>query len=173
MTTVGHTLTGLSIAVLSLPPGRSYRWYALTGACFIAFANVPDFPLPGWGHGSYAVSQSIFVTILLAGIFVSLFRSLGPRTGVGGLVILAWSAAWLSHMVLDSMYAQGNGIAIVWPISDAHLAMPVPWFETLQLPARSENNIRVFWIETIAYGAMLVSCIGLRWVWSFRRQWTI
>ena len=66
MTTVGHSLAGLSIAVLTLPKGRSLLWYLLVGHLFILFANLPDFPLPGWGHASYQVSHSIFVTILLA-----------------------------------------------------------------------------------------------------------
>ena len=168
VTTVGHSLTGLSIAVLTLPREQSLRWYVLMGLCFVFFANVPDFSLPGWGHGFYHVSHSVFMTLLLASLLALLFLWPTFRVPVGGRVIVVWSAAWLSHMVLDSMYAHGRGIAIFWPFSDAHLAMPVPWFETLQMPARSAHNLRVFAIEAMVYGATLVACVGLRWTWSRR-----
>ncbi len=68
MTTIGHSLTGLSLAVLTLPHGQSRRWYLLTTVLFVVFANLSDFPLPGWGHYSYHVSHSVFVTALLASL---------------------------------------------------------------------------------------------------------
>jgi membrane-bound metal-dependent hydrolase YbcI (DUF457 family) len=171
VTTVGHSLTGLSLAVLTLPPKQSRRWYVLTGLCFIFFANIPDIPLPGWGHGFYRVSHSVFVTLLLASLLALLLLWPRFRVLVGGRVIVAWSATWLSHMVLDSMYAHGRGIAIFWPFSDAHLAMPVPWFETLHVSVRSARDLRVFAIEAMVYGAMLILCVGLRWTWSRRSCW--
>jgi hypothetical protein len=74
-------------------------------------------------------------------------------------------------MVLDSMYAHGRGIAVFWPFSDAHLALPVPWFETLNIPVRSAHNLRVFAIEAMVYGVTLLSCVGLRWALSRRPNW--
>jgi len=168
VTTVGHSLTGLSLAVLTLPRRQSRRWYVLTGLLFVFFSNVPDFPLPGWGHSSYQVSHSVVVTLLLASLLALLLLWPTFHAHVGGRVIVAWSAAWLSHMVLDSMYAHGRGIAILWPFSDVHLTMAVPWFETLFLPSPSEHDLRVFAIEAMVYGATLVSCVGLRWAWSRR-----
>jgi hypothetical protein len=85
-------------------------------------------------------------------------------------VITAWSIAWLSHLPLDSMYSHGMGIAIFWPFSDAHLAMPVPWFETVSLPAQSGHNLRVFAIEAIVFGAALIFCLAMRWMWSRRNS---
>ena len=164
-------MTGLSLAVLTLPPAQSSRWYLLTGLCFVFFANVPDFSLPGWGHDAYHVSHSVFVTLLLASLLALLLLWTTFRVSVGRRVVVAWSAAWFSHMVLDSLYAHGRGIAIFWPFSDAHLAMPIPWFETLSLPVRSAHNLRVFAIEALAYTVFLVSCIGLRWAWSQRSCW--
>ena len=62
MTTIGHSLSGLSIAVLTLPRGRSLLWYVVAGHLFVFFANIPDYPFPGWGHEAYQVSHSIFLT---------------------------------------------------------------------------------------------------------------
>jgi len=163
-------LTGLSLAVLTLPRGRSRRWYAMMSIVFVAFANLSDFPLPGWGHISYHVSHSVFVTLLLASLLALLLLWPTFHTRVGVKVLAAWCIAWLSHLPLDSMYAHGQGIAIFWPFSNAHLAMPVPWFETLRLPVQSEHNLRVFATETVVFGAVLVSCVSLRWAWSQRNK---
>jgi len=166
VTTIGHSLTGLSLAALTLPPGQSRRLYVLTTAIFVALANVADLPLPGWGHSAYHVSHSIFVTALLASLMALLLFWPTFHAKVGVKVIAAWSIAWLSHLPLDSMYAHGQGIAIFWPFSEAHLAMPVPWFETVSLPARTVENLRVFGVETAVFGAALVASVGLRRAWS-------
>ncbi len=170
MTTIGHSLTGLSLAALTLPPGQSRRWYVLTTVVFVAFANVADFPLPGWGHNAYHISHSLFVTILLASLMALLLLWPTFNARVGAKVIAAWSIAWLSHLPLDSMYAHGQGIGIFWPFSETHLAMPVSWFETVTLPAKSGHNLRVFGIETLVFGAALVFCVGLRRAWSRRKS---
>ncbi len=115
MTTVGHSLTGIAIAALTLPQAQTRRWYFFIGAGFVFFANLPDYPLPGWGHNSYLVSHSIFVTALLAALLGLLLLWPTFQAGVGKRVLVAWSAAWFSHMLLDSMYNHGQGIAIFWP----------------------------------------------------------
>ena len=170
MTTVGHSLTGMAIAALILPQAQPRRWYIFIVAGFVFFANLPDYPLPGWGHNSYLVSHSIFVTALLASLTGLLLLWPTFQAGVGKRVLIAWSVAWFSHMLLDSMYNHGQGIAIFWPFSEAHLAMPVSWFETLRIPAKSEHNLRVFAIETMVFGAALVASTGLRWAWSRRND---
>jgi membrane-bound metal-dependent hydrolase YbcI (DUF457 family) len=162
VTTVGHSLTGLSIATLVLPRGRSIAWYLIVGQFCIFFANLPDFPLPGWGHGNYHVSHSLFVTLFLIGVLALPLRWLPRRKHPAESVLAAWSLAWLSHLVLDSMYAHGRGIGIFWPLSEAHLALPVPWFQTVSLPPFTGHNLRVFAIEALAYGGLLATCIVAR-----------
>jgi len=152
----------MAIAALALPQAQSRRWYLWMLFAFGFFANLPDYPLPGWGHVSYHVSHSIFVTALLAALMALLLLWPTFHERVGRRVLVAWSIAWFSHMVLDSMYNHGQGIAIFWPVSDAHLAMPVTWFETVRLPVKSEHNLRVFAIETVVFGAALLACIGIR-----------
>ena len=162
MTTVGHSLAGLSIAVLTLPTGRSLLWYVAVGHLFILFANLPDLPLPGWGHANYEVSHSVFVTMLLASTLGLLMFIPGFDSRVGFRVLLFWSLTWLSHMVLDSMYNHGLGIGVFWPFSDAHLVLPVPWFETLTWPPITEHNRHVFLTEIAVFGAVLAACLLLR-----------
>lgn len=169
MTTVGHSLTGLSIAVLTLPRGRSLAWYLIVGQFYLFFANLPDFPLPGWGHDSYRVSHSLFLTLLLASLLFFLLLRPRLRAELNWKVLVAWSAAWLSHLPLDAMYNHARGIGIFWPFSDAHLVLPVSWFSTITLPPFTAANLRVFGIEAVVYGIVLLMCIGARYLWSARR----
>ena len=162
MTTVGHSLTGISIAVLSLPRGKSLLWYLIVGHMYVFFANVPDFPLPGWGHDSYQVSHSIFLTALLASFLGLLLLVPRLEEQLGRKVVITWGITWLLHMVLDSLYNHGHGIGIFWPFSDAHLVLPLPWFETLTWPPKTEHNLQVFLIELGFYGVLLLGCVWIR-----------
>lgn len=170
MTTVGHSLAGLSMAVLALPKGRSLPWYLLVGHLFVLFANLPDFPLPGWGHASYEISHSIFVTLLMASALALLLLVPGFDTRIGTRVIVLWSLAWLSHLPLDAIYNHGLGIGIFWPVSDAHLVLPLPWFETLTWPPFSAHNRRVFGFESAFLGTLLLASFVLRRVVLTRRE---
>lgn len=162
VTTVGHSLAGLSIAALALPRGRSLLWYIVFGHFFVFFANLPDFPLPGWGHDSYQVSHSIFLAALLASLLALLLFLPKFNAQVGKTMVVAWSITWLSHMLLDSMYSHGMGIGIFWPLSNAHLALPLPWFETLRWPPVSEHNRSVLITEIGVFGTLLLLCVSLR-----------
>jgi len=123
-------LTGIALPTLTLPQARSEWWYFWIVNGMVFFANLPDFRLPGRGHSSYLVSHGIFVVALLAALLALFLLWPTFNARVGRRVLIAWS----SHILLDSMYKHGQGIAVFWPFSDAHLAMPVAWFETIRLP---------------------------------------
>ena len=105
----------------------------------------------------------MFVTALLTSLLSMLV--LLPRFDrtVGARIVAAWAFTWLSHMFLDSLYAHGAGIGIFWPFSNAHLALPVPWFETLRWPPVSEHNRNVIRTELLVFGTVLAVCLGMRW----------
>ena len=168
MTIVGHSLTGLSLAAIALPRGKSLLWYLVIGHFFILFANMPDLPLPGWGHRNYQISHSLFVTALLASLLPLLLLLPRFHSTVGSRIVLAWALTWFGHMLLDLMYSHGAGIGIFWPFSNAHLALPLPWFETLRWPPITEHNKNVFQTEMLAFGSLLALCLGLRWLRSRR-----
>jgi hypothetical protein len=167
MTSVGHTLTGLTIAVGGMPVGLARRRRAALLLLCGTAANLPDFPLPGWGHHMYHVSHSLFVTaalLSLLGLALHVRPELrGRMAGWRGFILVG--VAWSSHMVLDSLYSHGRGIGIFWPLSDAHLALPLPWFHTLSPPWRTVRNLHVFGLELLVYGAVLLTTGGARfWV---------
>lgn len=164
MTPVGHSLTGLAIGCIVCPASFPLRGKAAALAVFVLLANAPDLPLPSWGHDRYDISHSVFVTtagiVALAIMLLSLpwsRRVLTPALVIGGAV------AWYSHLLLDTFYNHGQGLAMFWPLSDARLALPIPWFTTMNRDQIfSEHNARVFGIEGVVYGAVLVLAVGLR-----------
>src|SRR5262245_59028329 len=121
MTSVGHTLVGIAIGTFCVPPEASTRWKARYFVAFMVLPNVPDLPFPFWGHDRYDISHSLVVNLLLCLILLTLLtwhphsrRSIGSGKVLGGGM-----CAWLSHLVLDSFYNHGRGVAIFWPVSDA------------------------------------------------------
>lgn len=164
MTTVGHALTGLTVAVVVMPPGRSWLWYLWAGHWFIGFANLPDFPVPYWGHSRYDISHSVFVTFAFAMVFVaatSMRRRLWAQLGTP--IVAGYVVAWFSHLLLDSFYNHGRGIAIFWPLSEARLALPIPIFSVAHLdPFFTIHNATVCAIELAVYGSLFVIALAAR-----------
>ena len=168
MTFVGHSLTGAAIAVLAVRPQSSCRRVALTLAVFVVLANVPDLPFPNWGHDRYDISHSIFTIfplVLIFSAFIILSPSLRTRAG-GAAVVLAGALACCSHLLLDTFYNHGMGLAMFWPVSSGRVALPIPWFETLRtsLPKVTPHSLRVFGIEFLCYGPVFFAAV----FWRFR-----
>lgn len=166
MSPVGHSLIGLSFAAAAFPQSRDPRLQILLPISFVALANLPDWPIPNWGHDRYDISHSIFVNAALIGLVLSFWYSLSRfRSSVNLNCMLLGAGAWLSHLVLDSFYSHDRGIAIFWPFSEGRLNFPMPWFNTLDLSQSvvSRHNLSVYSIELAAYLPILVI------VWVVRR----
>lgn len=172
MTTMGHSLTGLSIGVLCLPGGKRWWWIVLFLNAFIGLSNIPDWPFPFWGHNRYEVSHSLFVNTGLAALLVLAIGAYGAiRRRVGGWrVLVCGGLTWVGHLLLDTLYNHGQGLAMFWPFSEASLALPLPWFSTLRETLVPDAHMaRVLLIEAGFYGALLLACIAIR-VWRWRRS---
>lgn len=170
MTPIGHSLFGTSIGVLCMPELETVRARAVFLTGFALLANVPDFALPGWGHDRYDISHGLFVNSVLiatAAVVLTFWTSGRKRLG-GAAVILGGAAAWLSHLLLDSFYSHGKGIAIFWPFSRARLALPIPWLDNLQgsPPPLNAHTVRVCLVELVFYSSVLLASICFRCVLS-------
>jgi len=173
MTTMGHSLTGLSIGVLLLPGGKRWWWLFLYFNALVALSNISDWPFSFWGHTRYEVSHSLFVTL---GLVVALGGALGSvarvREALGGWrALIAGGLAWVGHLLLDTLYNHGHGLKMFWPLSDGALALPLPWFSTLReawIP--DAFTARVLLTEAAFYGGVLVVCIALRALWWRRAR---
>jgi membrane-bound metal-dependent hydrolase YbcI (DUF457 family) len=128
MTPIGHTLTGLTIGYLAIPRVTPFKPKLILLAAFALAASAPDLPFPYWGHFHYEISHNIFTTtigvVMMECVLAWRFRGREP---VGWRVMLGLALAWYSHLLLDSMYNHGYGVAMFWPMSDKSFALPVPW----------------------------------------------
>jgi hypothetical protein len=167
-------LTGLAIGVLFMPSRSSWRRKAATLAAYALLANAPDLPLPHWGHHEYAVSHSMFVNLsLIAAGAIALGAWGRLRRALGGARMAAiCAAAWLSHLLLDSFYNHGGGIAVYWPFSQAHIKLPLPWFRTVRPNWQFDaDTLRIVAVEAAFYGSLLAVCILIRLAMGlWRRQ---
>ena len=171
MTPVGHSLVGLSIGVLCMPQGQSPRTRAAFLVGFMFSANIPDFPIPGWGHYRYHISHSLFVSgamIVAAAVLLRLWRRTRPTLG-SMPVLLGGAAAWLSHLLLDSLYSHGRGLAVFWPFSTARFALPVPWLHNLYAspPPLDEHTVRVCLVEAACFLPLVL--LAVAWKMGLRR----
>lgn len=163
MTPVGHTLAGLAIATVAMPRDWSVRSRFATTAALVVLANAPDIPLPGWGHDRYDISHSIFVTLVGVLATAAVVRLAAGPGRIPWRLYLAGGLAWYSHLLMDSFYNHGKGIAIYWPFSDGRLALPVPWFSTMNpRDLFSLHNLQVWTIELAVFGAILFGAIAWR-----------
>jgi hypothetical protein len=166
MTQVGHVLTGVACGVLSLPSSVSKTRCVIQTGVFMMLANIPDIPLPYWGHARYAISHSIFVNLVLCLlVLTSLIRFHDFRDRFGDRRMLGFGmAAWLSHLLLDAFYNHGCGVGIFWPFSTATLALPIPWFSVLLTPIwpLTAKGIRIGLIEFVSYAPLVLMTLYLR-----------
>lgn len=165
MTTVGHSLLGIAVGVAVVPTRWTTAKKLALVSLFVGLANVPDWPLPLWGHSRYDVSHSILTNALLIGLACGgmlLWRRGRDYMG-GAVVIVSAGVAWFSHILLDSLYNHGRGVAAFWPISQARLNLAVPWFETLS-PGDffAQNAGRIFLTEATFFGGLALLSVAVR-----------
>lgn len=166
MTPIGHSLVGLTCAVLSAPAGLPRRGRVALGLGFVLLASLPDLPLPGWGHDRYRVSHSVVVNgLLMAGLLALLAVWRQGRRRLGGWRVLAGGTlAWSSHFVLDALYRHGRGVALFWPLGGGRLALPLPWFDTVAgvPPPLDAHTLRVAAVELLCYAPLLLLALAWR-----------
>ena len=152
--------------MLCLPHGASTKQTVTQVVAFMLLSNIPDLPLNNWSHEKYYVSHSIFVNLLLivTAIFILVYLR-DVRTRIGGWpVMLSGTVAELSHLLVDSFYNHGNGIAIFWPFSDTRLALPIPWFSSVTSlpPPITSEMMQIFLIEFVCYLPFLLLAVLIR-----------
>jgi membrane-bound metal-dependent hydrolase YbcI (DUF457 family) len=167
MTSLGHSLTGLAALTLCLPPQRSRLTQALWAIGFIALASIPDWPLPFWGHRRLAVSHSLWVNLALCGALAALLWTGLPKVRYRCRMLLCGALAWLSHLLLDTLYGDLPGVAIYWPLSDNLASLPLPWLKTLPHPPPPFDSavIQILVFEALTFGPLLLAAL-----WA-RRRW--
>jgi membrane-bound metal-dependent hydrolase YbcI (DUF457 family) len=103
------------------------------------------------------------IGILVVTLFLFSQKELFTKLG-GWKVLLGGSLAWVSHLLLDTFYNHGKGLAMFWPFSDARLALPISWFSVVKNLPRpiTWELIRILLIELAFYGTLLLVVIILK-----------
>ncbi len=164
MTTVGHSITGLSIAVLFAPQFPTVTKRIVYYVLFTLCALIPDIDIHGWGHHRYHVSHSL-VIMISAVIGISIFSLIIPfirRNKVYWRFFIGCAIAWLSHFFLDSLYNHGKGVLVMWPLSEGRLNFALPWFSTIPDFPVTMVHVRIVLIEFIFYTPLLLISILLK-----------
>ncbi len=168
---------GVAAGILFMPRRFSrarHRAFFIAGCAALALA--PDWPLPGWGHsshGHYRISHSYFVNLALmapAAAALALWPGLRQKTG-GWPAAAGGALAWLSHPFLDSLYAHGMGLRVLWPFYHSRLALPVPWFGNIEAipPPLNWHTAQVCAVELLFYLPLAGLALGYR-LWRGRRR---
>jgi membrane-bound metal-dependent hydrolase YbcI (DUF457 family) len=158
LTPIGHTLTGLAIGYLAVPRDLPRKQKIILLGAFALAASAPDFPLPYWGHSDYRISHSIFTAAIGVTILNSILwlRFRGRRPVTWG-VMIGLAFAWYSHILLDTFYNHAWGLPVLWPYSDARLALPIPWLSIgNKYDIFSMHNVKVAVLEVLTFGPLLI-----------------
>lgn len=150
---VGHAIAGLTVHVLMARDEPELLTLRRLGVV-VAAALAPDLDLAlglvdGRNHHQQQVHSIGFA--LLAGLAgAALFRiRRWPRPGVLGLAV---TLAWLSHVLLDFLNRDTNppiGLMALWPISSGYYKFPWPIFldigRTLSWQGIRNNVLAAAW----------------------------
>ena len=175
MTPVGHSLVGATIGICLWPEFETRRARVGIVLAMILAANIPDLPLPYWGHTDYRVSHSIFCGLVIAAvIYLALKASaLSREPAKLRLLVLASTVALFSHYLLDTFYNHGKGLAMFWPVSSARMALPISWFSHMDFTVHGQlfswKNLRIWLIEFAAFGSASLMVLAIALPWQFRR----
>lgn len=167
MTQMGHSLVGASLGIIALTKYKNLPSSLGTIFLFIFFSNIPDLPIPLWGHDRYYFSHSLFITIIVAILLVSVYLLFSkfwwkkaPDVKFLALMVLAL----FSHLLLDSFYNHGFGVAIFWPFSSASLVLPIPWLSVQKElpPPITLEMLRIWLLEFLTFCPLVLLAFWIK-----------
>jgi hypothetical protein len=159
MTTLGHMIVGATIGTIWIPSSqRSWRTLCYMVA-IIAVANIPDWPLPGWGHHRLSFSHSIFVNMVAMTCIIVIWMRWAGLSAIRRYrnVMMAGTLAWLSHFLLDTLYVD-SGLRMLWPLSNEAVSLPIPWLRTMPHvpPPFDQQILQILGLELITFSPLLI-----------------
>lgn len=163
MTFVGHSIVGLSIAAASMQNGERKNFLA-AAAAFVLFANFPDF---AFRLIPYYESHSLFTVLAVLGAGTFSIWILHRRVpGLDWRLILLGNLTVLSHLLLDTFYNHGLGLALLWPLSAVRTALPIPWLSVMQSPFLPVNagHVKVWALELVTFAPILLLAAAVKMI---------
>jgi membrane-bound metal-dependent hydrolase YbcI (DUF457 family) len=156
---VAHGLLGVSVVVALRQTSQSHQWKPLLIAAFLGLCPDLDYALNwlrisggGWHHGfTHSVMFAFILGLLTAMI-------LGERQ-VRGVVL--FSAATISHTMLDFLLTESHGVALWWPFTGRRykLSLPNPidyTWSSESLWGAAADLLRISLVELMIFAPLLL-----------------
>lgn len=165
---LAHSLVGATVAA-ALDKGPEVRWRLLCISGFLAV--FPDFDYflnwlrigrGGWHHG---FTHSIVFAMVVGAITALVCRWRSVR----GFIL--FSAATVSHTLLDYVITESRGVSLWWPFTDRRYKLRIPnpidyTWSSASLWQTTVDVLRICLVELIIFAPMLLLVILLRRAWS-------
>lgn len=144
---IAHALSGATIIVATCPKANVTKWTLLAGA---VLAVSPDFDFavewllktPDFHRG---LTHS-FLFSLVTGLVICIWMDIEYQR-----LALAYSLAFLSHSILDTVTSTEGGVKLFYPLSDNYYHLGLT--KILELPAGPNPREILTWIliETVIF----------------------
>lgn len=170
---VAHGLIGVSVVAVLRDSAQTGRWKWLAFGAFLGVAPDFDFALNwlrisrgGWHHG---FTHSIPFAIVVGLLTIIVLRQWKVRS------FLVFSAAYMSHTLLDYMLTESRGVALWWPFTNHRYKLRLPnpidytWSDD-SLTQAASDLLKISFIELLIFGPILLAVILVRQVVSRRSQ---
>jgi inner membrane protein len=162
---IAHALVGASVAAALRPSSQTRQWKplligALLGICpdFDYFLNWMRISGGGWHHG---FTHSIVFAFLLGMITVVLSREWKVRS------LILFSAAAVSHTLLDFLITESQGVALWWPFTEqrykARLPNPIDYtWNSASLWKAGFDVLKISLIELMIFAPIFLVVVLVR-----------
>jgi len=170
---VAHGLVGASLVAALRPSDELVGWKWLAFGAFLGVAPDFDFALNwlgisigGWHHG---FTHSIPFALVVGLVMIVVLRQWKLRS------YLVFTAAYLSHTLLDYMLTESRGVALWWPFTNHRykLMLPNPIDYTYSVDSfgkAAKDLLKISLIELLIFAPLLLAVISVRQVLTKRSQ---
>lgn len=148
---IAHGLVGVSLVRLIHPNANLKNWQPLLIGFILA--NCPDLDfigsyLFGWQDFHRGISHSLFFAFLISAGFFLIFRNQNWR------VPLAFSAAFLSHTILDFLFAKSGAVRLLIPFDYNTYKLGLLSFSEITRGFNSEDLIKFSIFEILVFAPL-------------------
>jgi len=162
---VAHGLLGASVAAALLQSSKTRQWRLLWMGAFLAVCPDFDYVLNwlrisggGWHHG---FTHSILFALLLGLIVATVLGEKKVRS------VIFYSAATVSHTLLDFLMTESRGVALWWPITDQRYKLRLPnpidyTWSNVSLWQATLDILRISLTEFMIFAPILLLVVWVR-----------